>query len=158
MIIEKLKSKSNSGGYTTICKCDYCGKEFNRPYSGINENQFCKKVCYDKWLIGSIPWNKGSRMPKGYAESRIAEGNPNWKGGRKIEGGYVAVKMYDNRYSQNYIKEHRLIMEKHLGRYLKSEEIVHHINENKIDNRLENLMLFSNVVEHLKWHKENGVV
>ena len=44
-------------------------------------------------------------------------------------------------------------MEKYLGRLLKSTEVVHHINENKADNRLENLKLFSCQKDHLAHHK-----
>ena len=45
--------------------------------------------------------------------------------------------------SNNYIYEHRLVMENKLQRYLGKNEVVHHINGNTLDNRLENLALFT---------------
>ena len=39
--------------------------------------------------------------------------------------------------------EHRYIIEQEIGRKLKTEEIIHHINENRLDNRLENLQIMS---------------
>lgn len=61
---------------------------------------------------------------------------------RKIDG-----KKYD---------EHRLVFEKHLGRKLKSEEVVHHIDGDKGNNLLSNLMLFPTKSAHTKFHMKNG--
>ena len=51
------------------------------------------------------------------------------------------------------ILQHRLVMEEHLNRKLKIGEIVHHINEDRLDNRLENLQLLSGTSEHNSIHK-----
>ena len=84
--------------------------------------------------------------------SKGVEGNR--KGCRYInKRGYVIVNCPGHPQG-NYVLEHRLVMEKHLGRYLSEAEIVHHINGEKQDNRIENLMLFSDSKEHIKYHKQ----
>jgi len=67
----------------------------------------------------------------------------NWKGGRRIEDGYVLIYKPKHPYApkDKYVQEHRLVMEKRLGRYLKKGEIVHHINGKRDDNEDENLFL-----------------
>lgn len=83
----------------------------------------------------------------------------NWKGGiQHHSSGYIMIYMPDHpmaKANHGYVMEHRLVMEESLGRYLTDGEIVHHINENKIDNRLENLELMT-VSEHISHHKENA--
>jgi hypothetical protein len=50
------------------------------------------------------------------------------------------------------IPQHRLVVEEYIGRKLTKEERIHHLNEIKSDNRIENLMLFPNDKEHIKFH------
>jgi len=53
----------------------------------------------------------------------------------------------------HYVYEHRAVMENYLNRILRDDEIVHHINGNKTDNRLENLQLMT-ANEHSQYHGE----
>jgi len=51
-----------------------------------------------------------------------------------------------------YFMEHRIVVENYIGRKLLKSERVHHINEIKTDNKIENLMLFENDSKHIKFH------
>lgn len=88
-------------------------------------------------------------------KERIGFGN--FKGGRVSRNGYVYIYVKNHPYAvkygaTRYVKEHRLVMEKHIGRYLKPTEVVHHIDGNKENNNLSNLALFLNQSAHAKFH------
>jgi hypothetical protein len=104
---------------------------------------------------GIIPWNKGKKIPKISGEKHYY-----WKGGKTVfNKRYILILTPNHPFpnSHKYVFEHRLIMEKHLGRYLKPSERIHHINGNTFDNRIKNLKLFSNEFEHQKFHHPKGI-
>ena len=77
-----------------------------------------------------------------------------WKGGRRrLSTGYIHIYAPDhpNSPKSGYVMEHRLVMEEHLGRHLKPGEVVHHLNDIKDDNRIENLHVMR-MGEHTTHH------
>ena len=103
-------------------ECIYCGKNFkrSRPKNSQNElHRYCSTKCSRQAIT-----NKMLATPrindKGYVMIGCRE-HPSARGGR--------------------VREHRLVVEKAIGRYLDKSEIVHHIDGDRQNNELSNLMI-----------------
>jgi len=86
--------------------------------------------------------------------------NPNWRGGRTVtQHGYVLIRVGTDHHLadvRGYAYEHRLVAEEKLGRRLRLGEEVHHLNEDKQDNRPENLEVVPDKAHHGVRHRSGG--
>lgn len=135
--------------------CQFCGKEFylSEGRSKRGRGKFCSFECY--WLN-----MKGRKLPRktkdkmSVSAKRLEKPN-SWKGGKRHDSrGYVSIYMPNHPFAysnKRYVREHRLVMQKHLGRFLQRKEVVHHIDSNPKNNNINNLMLFSSNIEHRKF-------
>lgn len=106
-------------------------------------------------LIPKFSKHRGefARFKRGH--NNRGENHHNWKGGRRVHsGGYILVYRPDHPRADKRngcVFEHILVMEQKLGRPLQPDELVHHINGNKQDNRKQNLHLTTRP-EHAALH------
>ena len=126
-------------------KCANCSTEFNTHPSRIKSGRgkYCSRACSDKITllkkgssIGKNSWFKKGTKPWNSTGFRYQKSRANGK-------PYKEIHMPDHPLSSKsgYVREHRLVVEKHLGRYLEKFEIVHHIDGDTLNNSIENLQV-----------------
>ena len=123
-----------------IKSCDLCGKEISLQPNQVKDGKhyFCSHKCYTRW----------------WSQNRRGADSNGWKGGRVKVNGYIEIRLQPDDFffsmtgKRAYVREHRLVMAKHLNRCLLPWEVVHHKNGIKDDNRLENLKLLPNRGNH----------
>jgi len=109
-----------------------------------------------KGMVGRYSIESINKMKSKAKGKYSGNKNPRWKGGKQIRDGYVYVYFptHPNAY-RNFIPEHHLIIEKHIGRILKKGEIVHHIDFNKSNNNPNNLFITTKS-KHMQLHSSFG--
>lgn len=116
-------------------RCARCGGAF-RPGSAheARRRRFCSRACY--------------------AASRVGETPRRWTGGRSTVEGYVRVLEHGHHRAteRGYVLEHVLIAERALGKALPAGAEVHHVNEDRADNRRGNLVVCQDRAYHLLLH------
>lgn len=118
------------------CVCEYCGKTFERWPHEAKGRTWCSQSCHMKTLNAErnpTRWQTENRDHERHRAARVDAG---------------AGKTYRKYYGKH---EHRVVAEQMLGRPLEPDEVVHHINGDKRDNRLENLQVLSRS-EHSRLH------
>lgn len=127
--------------------CDECGDERKVSYWGVkNKTEHLCSSCsnkraFDKKKDGYKPWNIGKTYQKASGNYYVNK------------QGYKLYYIGDKTYKGGYVAEHRIVMELHLGRRLKKGEVIHHIDGNKQNNDLSNLLL-TNKSDHRNVHHQ----
>jgi hypothetical protein len=109
-----------------LCQCG-CKQEVSGSYRDGKKN---------KWIERKFIHGHYTRIL-----DRRGDKNPNWKGGRVAQGkGYMKILKHDHPNNvDGYVKEHRLTYEEYYNCCLLPWTDIHHINEIKNDNKIENL-------------------
>lgn len=131
-------------------KCEICGEYFRTKKSHIIRRKTCSKECDG---VRKSKMYKGERNPN---YGNRGELNPLYKGAFINQYGYRVLHkpQHPNANKDGYILEHRYVASNKIGRPLKDDEIVHHIDGNRLNNNPSNLQIMDRS-EHSKLHNKD---
>jgi len=120
------------------CQCGCGGKARLAPYSCAQRG-----------------WIKGQSIHFIHGHNGRGANHYNWKGGKKLSYGYIYIwkPNHPKACSDGYVLEHILVTEKVLGKPLPKGAEIHHVNENRSDNRKENLVICQDRAYHFLLHR-----
>jgi len=130
--------------------------------------KFCSLSCASVFNnTNGITGMKGKKHTKetiqDMSENRQGQHKGNkfgWKKGKTKCNGYWMIYKPEhpkaNSMGKGYVRQNRLVMEEFLGRYLNENEVIHHVNGIKDDDRIENLVIMLKQ-EHLSLHHKEMV-
>lgn len=138
--------------FSSYLRSEYSTKSCNTISKELGVSSTIIYRYLDKYKISRL--NQADSCRK-YSSGKYSS---TWKGGKRLKNGYIEIKCPEHPRSgqRGYVYEHILIMENHLGRYLKPDEVVHHKNYIKTDNRIENLQLMT-MIEHNRFHTKDRI-
>lgn len=164
--VQKIRTPANMPKLPRFCSQKCNGTYKHAKAKGTQPNiEFDCVVCGKHVKTYRSPVAQMNNQPK-YCSPQCTgaaqrgQGNPAWAGGRrKLNTGYILIFAPEHPFADTngLILEHRMVMECTIGRHLTEEEVVHHINSIKDDNRPENLRLFPNQAAHMRYHMSKGV-
>lgn len=159
-----FKSKQSRAAHYKNCDEHWIEKGMERPKSLL---PFQRK---DGTKYEKISWNKGltketdSRVKTGYERRHITVTSEEYKNTHKhvrhdritMLSGYEALYRPEHPKAQSngLVHKHILVAESILGRNLSKEEVVHHIDQNRLNNDPSNLLVFKTKSDHSRFHNK----
>jgi len=121
--------------------------------SGCNGQALAHGLCGGHYQRKKKTGKISPEIPLSKSIGHMADKNGKWKGGISNDRGRVKIYSPDHPFAtkQGYVYRYRLVMEKKLGRYLLPSEIVHHGDENKANDKADNLEVTTQS-KHIKIH------
>jgi len=132
-------------------KSVYAGE--NHPFYGRKHSDETKEKLRDA-ATGRV---MDEETRKKMSANRKGSKHHNWKGGVSVSRGYRFITKPDHPRANcnGYVREHIIVMEESIGRYITDDECVHHINKDTLDNRIDNLQLMTKK-EHALLHSKTN--